>query len=162
MLRLLVVLALLLVGCGKEKIPTSVSTQLASDNEVSHSPDGIEYLMLREPMKAGGRYSTRTPSALIFGTYFGGIVLEIVNFGEDAHLIIRERDINRVIINKYGMSLDRSLVIKIGANQVLGSQQPAIADATSPEDMVRKFNLLLEELRNHGLIARGEQIALSN
>lgn len=44
--------------------------------------------------------------------------------------------------------------IAIGGTQILGPQQPAIADAAVLlTDIVAKFNTLLAELRTHGLIA---------
>jgi len=45
-------------------------------------------------------------------------------------------------------------MFKVGANQVVGPQQPAIEDASGSADTERKLNLLLEVCREHGLIAR--------
>lgn len=43
--------------------------------------------------------------------------------------------------------------IKIGGNQVIGSQQSAIADATDAAAAISQLNLLLAAARTHGLIA---------
>lgn len=41
----------------------------------------------------------------------------------------------------------------VGANQVVGARQPAVADATGAGDVVAQLNALLARLRTHGLIA---------
>lgn len=43
--------------------------------------------------------------------------------------------------------------INVGGTQVVGAQQPAIADATDTSDVVTQLNALLAALRLHGLIA---------
>ena len=40
-----------------------------------------------------------------------------------------------------------------GANQVVGAQGAAVADATGAGDVVAQLNTLLARLRTHGLIA---------
>ena len=45
--------------------------------------------------------------------------------------------------------------IVIDGEKVLGPRLAAVGDATSPEDAVVKFNLLLARLRQHGLIEPG-------
>ena len=49
---------------------------------------------------------------------------------------------------------DMGLEYRVAGKRVVGPRLAAIADATSPEDMVLKFNLLLSRLREHGLIER--------
>lgn len=43
---------------------------------------------------------------------------------------------------------------RVAGQRVVGPRLAAITDATSPEDMIIKFNLLLEAMRKHGLIER--------
>lgn len=49
--------------------------------------------------------------------------------------------------------VEASAGITVGTIKVIGSQQPSIANATTPADAVGKLNALLEALRAHGLIA---------
>ncbi len=50
-------------------------------------------------------------------------------------------------------SIDTATAYKCQAIQVVGPQQPAIADATNAVDVITQFNTLLAELRTHGLIS---------
>lgn len=47
----------------------------------------------------------------------------------------------------------RALAFQVGANQVVGAQGAAVADATGAGDVVAQLNALLARLRAHGLIA---------
>ncbi len=57
-----------------------------------------------------------------------------------------------IVLNADG-NIDTIAVYKVSATQVVGQQQPAIADATNAVDVITQFNTLLAELRTHGLIA---------
>jgi hypothetical protein len=56
----------------------------------------------------------------------------------------------------YGITTSASITaasLNVGANQVVGAQGAAVADATGAGDVVAQLNALLARLRTHGLIA---------
>ena len=53
----------------------------------------------------------------------------------------------------YGINVDNAInKYCVNGTQVVGAQQPAIANATTSSDVITQFNLLLNSLRIHGLI----------
>ena len=73
----------------------------------------------------------------------------------------------RVVISTNGIvvtspaHMNTTNVYEVNGIQVVGAQQSAIEDASGQIDTEKKLNLLLEACREHGLIAQGEQLALS-
>jgi len=173
MFRLLLILVLFLFGCEKDEMPTSISTQLASDNEVSHFPDGISIGNDQNNIKIGIISSDGIGMNLL--TLYGNNKLMVI-FGSDdrtgflrvcdrlssAEVFIDSRSIMLIDSNgNHKVELSNDGILRINDEQVLGPQQPAIENASGQTDTERKLNLLLEACREHGLIARENQVALT-
>jgi len=176
MFRLLLILVLFLYGCGKKELPTTVSTPALSysDNGIQHFSDGIsigdeQNQIVIRIIKSDGE----SHGQLVFYNYDSmlGILgsdgragfLRICDRLSSAEIYIGYRSIMLVDSKgNHGIELSNDGVLRINGNQVVGAQQPAIANSDgSQADNARAINEILETLRNHGSIARGDQIALS-
>lgn len=174
MFRLLLILVLFLFGCEKDKIPTSISTQLASDNEALHFPDGISIGNDQNNIKIGivgsdgigmnllTLYSNNSLMVILGSDDRAGF-LRVFDRLSSAEVFIDSRSI--MLIDSKGnhkVELSNDGILRINGVQVLGSQQPAIANSDgSQADNARAINELLEAFRKHGSIDRENQIALS-
>jgi len=166
MFRLILILALFLVGCGKEKelsTPTLASTAQESEKGVSQEiilggsstylrlgttlgDHGLIYYKDNEVVGSFYMDSQLEKAFLIFREKNGWANLKLSYNG----LVIRDKNSDEVI------RLKDNGTITIEGVQVLGPQQPAIANSDgSQEDNARAINELLEAYRNHGSIARG-------
>ena len=159
-MRFLLILSILFVlNCGKNDfLVPEVEAQTGEQEQELHSAETIE-------LKG---YDKFDKSLFLSGT--GNIVLKrgseeriIISIAEGyGEILIYDNQMTPIVILDYeGVRLFFGGRIKIDEKYVLGPQQQAIADASGPTDTERKLNLLLEACREHGLIARGEQIALS-
>jgi len=162
----------ILIGCEKEKelfTPTSASTAQESEKGVSQEiilGGSNTYLRLGTTLGDHGLIYYKDNE--VVGSFYMDSQLE------EAFLFLREKNgwanlklgYNGLVIrdgnSDEAIRLKNNGTITIEGVQVLGPQQPAIEDASGQTDTERKLNLLLEACREHGLIARGEQVVLSN
>jgi len=163
----LLVISMLLVGCSEDQsgaashnpIPTAVSGQNCLDS-TGHDFIGT----FRLGAKPGewmdiSMWGGSWPKLTMYHDDFAW--LSILSPG----ISIKDEDGNALglspsSIHFYEAGGERQTILStdglsIGGARVVGPRLAAIADATSPEDMVVKFNLLLAALRTHGLIERG-------
>ena len=175
MFRLLLILVLLLIGCERDKMPTSIPTRLASDNAISHFPDGISIGNDQSNIRIWTISSDGIGMNLLNLYGYNSILTILGSDDRSGFLRICDRlSSAEVYIDYYSImlvdsngnhkvELSNDGILRINGVQVLGPQQPAIANSDgSPEDNARAINELLETFREHGAIARGESIALSN
>lgn len=161
-MRFLLILSIfLLIGCEKDELPVESRPQLAGDVAIS---DG-------ERIKIGNFYGQPTlefydSNNNLIGRILGGPTYVSFDTNDGRYEAVISPEVIRVGVFAGNAIMLRASSTKrylqIDGNQVIGARQPAIADATSPEDAVRAINELLAAYREHGSIARGEQIALTN
>lgn len=155
MFRLLIILILFLIGCESDR-PTDSPLQAEASYSLTNVP-GVVYgeTDIRIISKNGNIIDLQAEGITLFNAQ--GTETVFIYGAQTKEPYIHLYDPNtgycKARISCNGIETAGSYKIK--GIQVLGPQQPAIADATSPEDMVRKFNLLLEALRVHGIIVRG-------
>jgi len=152
---LLILSIILLIGCGEEREIVKPTVQVQKSYQKVGSPT------------QGGQIFDRQINIIAeeFSTLFQACIKsKAIELWEDDSPVFIVRNVGGQgeLILFYGnvesISL-RPLAISIEGEQVLGPQQPAIENASGWTDTQRKLNLLLEACREHGLIARGEQIA---
>lgn len=86
------------------------------------------------------------------GAYFGGLL------GSRSGVIGMLNGISGIMVWPdhvlSNVSIDTDSDFRVGGKKVVGSPGDPVANATNSVDVVKQFNLLLDRLREHGLIAR--------
>jgi hypothetical protein len=133
-------------------VPAS-TTNLIVNGNISMARNGLNTLTLTDQSAAEGAQivlnAGGTRQLQIYG--LGGTVY----YSADT-LIIRDSTTvadPRVTIDAAGLTLTAGKVLKVGANQVVGARQAAIADDASGAANQATVNSILAALRTHGLIA---------
>lgn len=164
MKRFILSLFLLLLACGDGRhssLPSEISSpKLAGMLEYSDSGTSrVAFEQFGGTSHFLGFYHLGQYVGFLGKDANGSMVLKIGSFADNNK--------NSVVITPAGFEIYVGVTQKamfaydgsiyVDGLKIIGSRQPDILNATSPEDAVIKLNQLLLELRNHGLIGPGPE-----
>ncbi len=149
-MRYLVVLlfaVLIVLSCDRGSVPTSPTVPTATADTLN-----CRRLLVEWP--GGARVQITGWGIRLFTSDDSESVKPVVDIlnGPAGEVTVRNLDDDVVTLDWRGLSVFSPGAVLVDRKQVLGPRQPAIEDATSPEDVVARFNEALAAMRAHGLI----------
>lgn len=169
MRKILILMVVMFLACEKAKsndLPTSV-TELSSTSAkgTAATIGGSNGIEINNPSGSGGqiRFYHNDDNIVLLSDFNGWGQLSLRTEGGFSTTTIWPNGLTTkhgdYFVALHANHPNYGSCIIIDGQKVIGPRLAAIDDATSPEDMVVKFNLLLEALRTHGLIERGPALA---